>query len=105
MNHYNYIIISPVRNEEKYIEKTVKSVISQSVKPIEWIIVNDGSKDNTKIIISNYAAKYKWIKLINLKGRGFYYAGVGLVEAFSRGFSEIKAKDYNGSGDSDQKRS
>jgi glycosyltransferase involved in cell wall biosynthesis len=90
-----YIIISPVRNEEKYVKKTLQSVINQTVKPIEWIIVNDGSTDGTRKIIEEYTRKYDWIKGINLKDRGFYYPGKGVVEIFYKGFNEIKTKKWN----------
>jgi len=46
-----FVIISPVRNEEDFVEKTIESVLNQSVKPDEWIIVNDGSTDLTREII------------------------------------------------------
>ncbi|MEZ5194853.1 MAG: glycosyltransferase family A protein [Bacteroidales bacterium] len=71
----NYIIISPVRNEEKFVEQTINSVISQTIKPHEWIIVNDGSTDSTKEIVQRYTAKYPWIKLVNLEDRGYYFPG------------------------------
>ena len=67
-----YIIISPVRNEEKAIELTIKSVISQIIKPILWVIVDDGSTDNTISIISKYLPIYTWIKLLKLPDRGYY---------------------------------
>ena len=90
-----YIIISPVRNEEKYVGKTIQSVINQSVKPIEWIIVNDGSTDRTRETIEKYMGKYSWMKLINLEDRGFYYPGKGVVEVFYKGFNIIKTKDWD----------
>ena len=67
-----YIIISPVRNEEKNIEYTIKSVISQTIKPLVWIIVDDGSSDATAEIIKKYAQKHDWISLIQLPDRGHY---------------------------------
>lgn len=87
-----YVIISPVRNEEKYIEKTIQSVINQTVKPIEWIIVNDGSTDRTREIVEKYTKKYSWIKLINRPDRG-HRPGRGPAEAFNEGLRHIEA-DY-----------
>jgi len=89
----NYIIISPIRNEEQYIEKTISSVIHQTIKPSEWIIVNDGSTDRTVEIISTYTNKYNWIKLINKKDRGYYELGAGVVVSFYTGLKEVKC-DY-----------
>ena len=45
-----YVIITPVKNEEKYIAHTIDSVCNQILKPEEWLIVDDGSEDETKKI-------------------------------------------------------
>jgi len=79
-----YVVISPVKDEEKFIEKTIQSMIRQTVLPLEWIIVNDGSRDYTKSIIEKYLAEYLWIKKIDLPDRGFR-AGQGPAEAFNEG--------------------
>jgi len=54
--HYSpmYVVISPVRDEEKFIEYTMQSMISQTVKPLFWVIVNDGSKDKTREIRNSH---------------------------------------------------
>ncbi|MBE0447297.1 MAG: glycosyltransferase family 2 protein [Actinobacteria bacterium] len=59
-----YIIISPVRNEENYIEKTLLSVTSQTVLPKKWLIVDDGSTDRTAEIAEDYSVRYDFIELI-----------------------------------------
>ena len=53
---FKYVIISPVRNEEKKIQETIKSVVSQTIKPIKWVIVNDGSSDNTYEIAQKFGS-------------------------------------------------
>ncbi len=58
-------IIVPVYNREKYIDRCIKSLISQSYKNIEIICVNDGSTDNSLDILNSYAKKDKRIKIIN----------------------------------------
>lgn len=61
---YNaYVLITPARNEEACIEKTIESIISQTVLPKKWVIVSDGT-DNTDEIVNLYAAKYDWIELL-----------------------------------------
>jgi glycosyltransferase involved in cell wall biosynthesis len=90
-----YIIISPVRNEEKNIEYTIKSVISQTIKPLVWIIVDDGSSDATAEIIKNHAQKHDWISLIQLPDRGHYdLMEGGEIKAFYKGYETIKEKKY-----------
>jgi glycosyltransferase involved in cell wall biosynthesis len=91
----DYIIISPVRNEELYVESTIKSVLNQSAKPLEWIIVNDGSTDSTRDIVEKYTKDYPWIKLINLKDRGYYYPGTGVVNVINAGFKNISDNNWD----------
>jgi glycosyltransferase involved in cell wall biosynthesis len=89
-----YIIISPVRDEEKHIEKTINSIIAQSIRPAEWIIVNDGSQDNTGIIIDKYAEQYNWIKAVHRPDRGVRVAGSGVIEAFYAGYERIQTNNW-----------
>ena len=90
-----YVIITPVRDEEQYIEKTISSVTSQTLKPVEWIIVNDGSVDNTGSIIDKYATEYSWIKTVHRSNRGFRKAGGGVIEAFYAGYNVVEFKDWD----------
>ncbi|MCP4370265.1 MAG: glycosyltransferase family 2 protein [Deltaproteobacteria bacterium] len=90
-----YVIITPVRNEEEYIGKTIESVISQSITPIEWVIINDGSTDDTGKIIDKYANEYEWIKTIHRHDRGFRKSGEGVIEAFYGGYNDIKTNNYD----------
>ncbi len=61
LRHVTYVVISPVRNEAQHLERTIQSVIQQTVRPARWFIVNDGSTDETPAIIERYAAQYPWI--------------------------------------------
>jgi len=90
-----YLIVSPVRDEQETIEKTIKSVIGQLTLPAEWVIVNDGSTDSTGEIVGKYLEKYKWIKIINLKDRGFRLPGKGIIEAFYFGLDNAQVKDWD----------
>lgn len=74
MNTVEYVLITAAHNEQDFIEKTIFSVISQLHKPKEWIIVNDGSTDNTESIVRRYALENSFIKLFNnnrKEGRNF----------------------------------
>ncbi len=85
----SYVLITPARNEEKFIEKTIESVIRQTVLPLKWVIVNDGSTDATASIVSRYLPKYDWIELVNLsaqRDRSF----AAKVYAFNAGFERVK---------------
>jgi glycosyltransferase involved in cell wall biosynthesis len=94
-NKNRYVVITPVRNEEKYIEKTISSMTSQTLKPVKWIIVNDGSTDKTGDIIEKHAAIYNWIKPVHNKDRGFRQAGGGVMEAFYKGYNALDIRDWD----------
>ena len=63
-NHDAYVLVTAARNEQDFIELTIKSVIAQTVKPAMWVIVSDRSADRTDEIIRTYSTKYPFIHLI-----------------------------------------
>jgi biofilm PGA synthesis N-glycosyltransferase PgaC len=89
-----YVIITPVHNEESYIRFTLDSVVAQTVKPEQWIIVDDGSADNTANIIQEYAKRNAWIKQVTLPVEGSREVGARVVRIFYEGYRLIEA-DYN----------
>ncbi len=91
----SYVIVSPVRDEERYIEDTIRSVIRQTIRPIEWIIVDDGSKDRTGRIIDGYAAQYRWIRVCHRIDRGKRIPGTGVMEAFYDGYRRLETAKWN----------
>lgn len=90
-----YLIIIPARDEEKYIEKTITSLASQTIPPMQVIIVNDGSSDATGAIIDSYSVKYPWITAVHRQNRGYRKAGGGVIEAFYDGYSARKTDDFD----------
>jgi len=60
----SYALITPARNEAKFIELTIKSVAAQTLLPIKWVVVSDGSTDGTDDIVRRYAAIHPWIELV-----------------------------------------
>jgi len=93
-NQPSYVIITPVRDEEAYLPTTIESVATQTIRPTEWVIVNDGSKDATAKIIDEYARRYSWIRAVHRKDRGFRKAGAGVVDAFNDGYEAMKSTDW-----------
>lgn len=88
-----YVLITPARNEEEFIEKTIESVTHQTYLPLKWVIVNDGSTDAMVSRIEPYLAKYKWIELVNLPvrvERNF----AAKVHAFNAGQEKVKDLGY-----------
>jgi hypothetical protein len=89
----SYVLITPARNEEAFIEKTIESVIHQTVLPVKWVIVDDGSTDRTPEIVSCYVAQYPWIKMVQMPQRRdrSFAAKVG---AFNAGYERVKGLQY-----------
>lgn len=92
---WKYVIISPVRDEEAYLRSTIDSMVAQTLRPAEWVIVNDGSTDGTGQIIDEYAARHPWIRTVHRHNRGFRKAGGGVVEAFNDGLSTLSVSDWD----------
>jgi glycosyltransferase involved in cell wall biosynthesis len=89
-----YVLISPARNEAQFIELTIKSVVSQTVRPLKWVIVSDGSTDGTDDIVSKYAAEYPWIELVRMpERRERHFAGK--VHAFNAGYGRVRHLKYD----------
>jgi glycosyltransferase involved in cell wall biosynthesis len=90
-----YVVITPVRNEAEFIEKTLLSMCQQTISPVEWVIVNDGSTDETADIVARYAAQHAWIRLVNRQDRGARQRGRGVIEAFYAGHATLACPDYD----------
>jgi glycosyltransferase involved in cell wall biosynthesis len=90
-----FVIITPAFNEEKNIALTIESVLTQLIKPLLWIIVDDGSTDNTADIIKNYTNNHKWIKYVyrEKKPEQTYFASN--VYAIKKGTEYISNIDYD----------
>lgn len=101
-NPEKYILLTPARNEEKNISKIIESVINQTIKPLQWIIVDDSSTDQTGEIIEYYAKRNNFIKFLSVTGDDQHNFG-SKVKAlnFIRKKIDIKNYDYIGILDAD----
>ena len=100
--HYKYVLITPARNEVEYIGQTIESVVAQTVLPVKWVIVSDGSTDGTDDIVKEYTVKHKWIQLVRMPERAERHFA-GKVHAFKSGYERVQGLKYDiiGSLDSD----
>src|SRR2546429_3951207 len=95
-----YVLITPARNEAQFIELTIRSVVAQTVRPLKWIIVSDGSTDGTDNIVSKYAAEHPWIELVRVpERRERHFAGK--VLAFNAGYAKLRKLNYDAIGSLD----
>lgn len=91
-----YTIITPVKNEEDYIRFTLESVVNQTLRPNEWIIVDDGSTDETLSILREYEERYEWIRFIENKTNDEERSGgAKVIKAFYKGYNQILNQDYD----------
>ena len=87
-------IVSPVRDEARYVRSTLDAMLAQTVQPQEWLFVDDGSSDDTRSIIESYANHHSWIRVIRREDRGFRQLGSGVVAAFNYGRERLHTADY-----------
>ena len=90
-----YCLITPCRDEAKYARRTIESVLRQTVRPALWVIVDDGSTDQTPQILAEYAAKFPWIHVVRRADRGDRKLGAGVIEAFNAGYATINPDDFD----------
>ena len=92
--HGPYVVITPARNEGRGLEDAIMRMAGQSLRPLQWVIVDDGSHDETGEIIDSYSRKYSWVTAVHRPDRGFRSPGGGVMEAFMDGYRSITAKDW-----------
>jgi glycosyltransferase involved in cell wall biosynthesis len=89
-----YVIVTAAKNEEEYIENTLRAVTSQTVRPSEWVIVDDDSHDGTADIAKAYAARNPWIVVIRrvaAADRNF----ASKARAFAMGYGLLRTSDFD----------
>ena len=87
-----YVLITPARNEAKFIEFTLQSMVGQRFRPLKWVIVSDGSTDGTDDLVRKYSADNPWIELLRMPERAERHFA-GKVHAFNAGYA--KARELN----------
>jgi len=89
-----YVLITPARNEAAFIETTIQSMVAQTLLPLRWIIVSDGSTDGTDDIVKKYAAENPWMELVRMPERQERHFA-GKVHAFNAGYARVKDLGYD----------
>lgn len=91
----SYVIVSPVRDEAEYLDATIQSVAAQTILPRQWVVVNDGSTDETAAILDQGAQRHEWIQPVHRSDRGYRAAGSGVMEAFYAGYEALNHDDWD----------
>jgi len=89
-----YVLITPARNEADYLEKTIRSVVAQTVRPLRWIIVSDGSTDATDAIVERHLPDHPWLELVKLPARSERNFAAK-VHAFDAGRERVRGLPYD----------
>src|SRR5678815_3726779 len=96
MSGRRYVLITPCRDEALFARRTLDSVAAQTVPPALWVIVDDGSKDETPQILDEYAARFPYIRVIRRPDRGQRVLGSGVIDAFYAGYNaSINPDDFD----------
>jgi poly-beta-1,6-N-acetyl-D-glucosamine synthase len=90
----SYLLVSPCRNESKRMRRTLESVAAQTLPPTLWVIVDDGSTDETPAILAEYARKLEYLKVVRRADRGHRSVGPGVIEAFYCGLESVSLADF-----------
>lgn len=85
-----YILVSPVKDEAKYVETTIQAVLHQTVRPHRWVFVDDGSRDGTHDILESYARSVDWITLVTIHRDATRQPGSGIIQAFHEGLKTVQ---------------
>lgn len=85
-----YVLVSPCKDEARYIEKTLRSIARQTVKPVQWVIVDDGSRDDSMAIVAQYQTEMPFIKVVR-RDTGARAVGPGVIQAFNAGLAAVDA--------------
>jgi poly-beta-1,6-N-acetyl-D-glucosamine synthase len=88
-----YVLITPARNEARFIELTLQSMAQQTLRPLRWVIVSDGSTDGTDEIVRKYGAEHDWIELLRMPERAERHFA-GKVYAFNAGYERVKDLNF-----------
>src|SRR4051795_1951676 len=90
-----YCLITPCRDESKFARRTLDSIANQTIQPALWVIVDDGSRDDTPKILEEYAAKLPYIRIVRRADRGDRKLGGGVIEAFDEGYKTIAPDEFD----------
>ncbi len=94
MLNNNYVLITAAYNEGEHIGNTIESVLKQTIKPVKWVIVSDGSTDNTDRIIINYTNRYHDIIFIRREKKSDEPGFVSKVMALKTGYAALYGIPY-----------
>src|SRR5688572_18416588 len=94
MKSMKYVLITAAKNEEAFIDKTLESVCAQTLLPLRWVIVDDGSTDRTPEIVEGYAKRFPWIDLVR-RGRDVDRSFAGKAHAVNGALERLRPLQFH----------
>ncbi|MEO0161839.1 MAG: glycosyltransferase family 2 protein [candidate division WOR-3 bacterium] len=88
--HRKYILITPLKNEIKFLPEVLNCVINQTIPPALWIFVDDGSTDGSYEFLEEWTKKVPWLRVIRLEGKKKREIGFHYSEVVAKGFEYFK---------------
>ena len=95
ISRQRYVLVSPVKDEALFVEKTIESVLRQTIKPLRWIIVDDGSRDKTPEILAQHASRADWISVLRLETPAQRWSADTEIRPFLAGYELVKNEDFD----------
>jgi biofilm PGA synthesis N-glycosyltransferase PgaC len=95
VSNRKYVLISPCRDEAEYMRRTLESVLAQSILPALWVVVDDGSTDDTSAILESYRSRMPYLKVVRRADRGGRNVGPGVIEAFYTGLETVALEEFD----------
>lgn len=93
-NSRSYFVVTPCRDEAEFIELAIESLAGQSIRPTCWVIVDDGSSDETPVLLAKAAEKYDFIRIVRREDRGERKVGAGVIDAFYSGYDSVDVSEF-----------
>jgi glycosyltransferase involved in cell wall biosynthesis len=95
MNPRRYVVISPCRDEARHMRRTLDSVVAQTLPPALWVVVDDGSTDETPAILEEYSKRLPYLRVVKRSDRGRRSVGPGVIEAFYAGLETVAVDEFD----------
>jgi len=90
----SYVLVSPCRDEARHMQRTLESVAAQAAPPALWVVVDDGSTDETPAILGDYRARLPYLRVVQRADRGRRSVGPGVIEAFYAGLETVPLEEF-----------
>src|SRR6266540_4489790 len=85
-----YAVVTAARDEQANLPRLAESLANQTQRPVEWLIVDNGSTDGTAAAIATLCSSYGWISTIRTVGESVPVRGATIAKALEMGFSSIR---------------